>query len=80
MPNSNMQRSHHGNGGSSEDSHGAENVYVWACACALVQKCSIAESVPLKNWVFYTMDTLRKGIQVELCNISKKKTLSGLSI
>lgn len=42
MLNSNMQCSHHGNGGSSEATHGAENVCllagpcVSACFCAFV--------------------------------------------
>lgn len=36
MLNSNMQCSHHGNGGSSEALHGAENVCLLACVCQCI--------------------------------------------
>lgn len=44
MLNSNMQCSHHGNGGSSEASHGAEIVCFVLSVCLRVSVC---ESMPL---------------------------------
>lgn len=39
MLNSNMQCSHHGNGGSSEATHGAESVFLLASLCVCVSMC-----------------------------------------
>lgn len=48
MLNSNMQCSHHGNGGSSEASHGAKNVCFFVCvfACKSLSLC-VCESMRL---------------------------------
>lgn len=45
MLNSNMQCSHHGNGGSSEAMHGAENVCSLACLCTSACFCAFCVKV-----------------------------------